>query len=98
MLVSLSKLKSYLQITDTTNDTLLSSLIDQASVFIESYTGRKLVAQDYDVRMDGHGENEFLFPQYPVNTLASFQYNAGTIGTQVWENYNEDNYFLDNES
>lgn len=52
MLVSLSKLKSYLKITDTTNDTLLSSLIDQASVFIESYTGRKLEAQDYNVRMD----------------------------------------------
>lgn len=98
MLVSLAKLKNYLKITDTTNDTLLSSLVDQASVFIESYTGRKLEAQDYNVRMDGHGENEFLFPQYPINTLTSFQYNTGNIGIPVWENYSTDGYFLDSET
>ena len=98
MLVSLAKLKSYLQITDNTNDTLLSSLIDQASVFIESYIGRKLEAQDYDVRMDGHGENEFLFSQYPVNGLTDFKYNTWSIWTPVWEDYSADDYFLDSET
>lgn len=98
MLISLSDLKAYLNITDSSQDSLLTSAIEQASSFIDSYTNRKLEAQDYSLRLDWHGEDEFIFPQYPVNTLTSFQYNSWTIGTPVWEDYNKDKYYLDNDT
>lgn len=98
MLITLQQLKDYLKIIDSSQDSLLTSAIEQASSFINSYTKRKLEAQDYNVRLDGHGEDEFIFPQYPVNTLTSFQYNSGTMGTPAWVDYNVDQYFLDNET
>jgi len=99
MLANLAELKSYLWITDSDEDTLLTALLWQADAFIKSYTGRDLEANDYaDELYSWKAEREFLLKQFPVNSLTSFKYNTGTLWTPVWEAFDEDSYRLDEET
>jgi len=97
MLTTLQSLKDYLKITTSDDDSLLTSAIEQASSFITDYCNREFEAQDYQKRMDWHGEDEFILDHFPVNSLSSFQYNTGTLGNPIWEDYDTDSYMLDNE-
>src|SRR3954470_1309144 len=45
-LCTTAQVKSRLNITDGTDDALISELIDQVSGWVETYVGRKLVAED----------------------------------------------------
>lgn len=45
-LANISQIKAHLNITDTTDDTLLAELLVQVSSWIEGYTGRKLTPED----------------------------------------------------
>lgn len=47
------------------------SLINAASAVANKYTGRKLSARDYIVRLDGNGKDEILLPEFPVNSVTS---------------------------
>lgn len=98
MLITLQQIKDYLKITDNTSDALLTSAIKQAGDFIESYTGRKLEATDYTLRIDGNGQDELVLPHFPVNTLTSLSYNSGTLGTPVWTSFDANNYMVDSET
>lgn len=93
---TLEDLKEYLGITDSDDDALLNSLIEQATAFIQSYTWRDLIAKDYtDQEYNWEGQREFILDQFPVNSLTSFQYNTWTLWNPIWSDFDPDTYKLD---
>ena len=95
MLATLQEVKDYLWITDTSEDTVLTSLLNSSDNIIKSLTWRDFEATNYTEYYNWKWENEFLLNQYPVNTLTSFQYNTGTFSNPVWTDFDEDNYKLE---
>lgn len=96
-LTTLQKVRDYLQIAtaDTTKDTLIGELINQATDFIENYCGaRRFLATSYvSIRDSRKGHNVFL-EQLPVRTLTTVEYRSGTPSTPIWNTYNVDSYIL----
>jgi uncharacterized phiE125 gp8 family phage protein len=86
-LTSLINLKSYLNISVETYDTLLENLIDRATALFESFTGRNLMARDYsydsssddydadNAILDGNGFDQIILPQYPINSVTTLRIN-----------------------
>ena len=55
--ITLAELKEHLRITDTDEDTYLSSLIEAATATVEQFLGRKLITQQLKVTMDCQCDN-----------------------------------------
>lgn len=73
-LTTLAKLRARLNIQSayTEADTVLESLIDQASAAIESNCNRLFKSRTYTAEvLNGSGSNILLLPQYPVSNIAS---------------------------
>ena len=94
MIASLSELKSYLWITDSSQDTILTIFLDSADDFVRSYIGREIESATYTEYFDGDGQREILMKNYPVTTLTSFEENTGTIQTPVWTAVDSSTYKL----
>lgn len=98
MIASLQEVKDYLGITDNSQDTLLTSLLESADALVKSYTGRDFEEQTYTHLFNWKGELEFLLKQYPVSVLTSFQYNTGSFSTPSWTDFDQDSYKPDPET
>lgn len=104
MLATLEELKLYLWITDSDSDDVLNQLLAQSQAFIQSYTGRDLIATDYTKELySWKAEREFQLKQFPIITvaekeLALFQYNNWTLWTPVWVDFDVDSYRADKEA
>ena len=95
-LATLAEVKEYLGITDTTNDDLLSRLINSASSFVEKETDRRLVATAYDkdtasdkenTWFDGDGSGKQFLRQYPVNSVSAVEVSGATISAASATDY-----------
>jgi hypothetical protein len=80
-LADLDTARWYLKAESTSFDPLIMALINYASAQIEMYCRRRLLARDYDTDAltvgkqptelrDGHGDNELMLKEYPVNSVA----------------------------
>src|SRR5215470_7470603 len=71
-LVSLSDLKSWLDITATNDDSLLGTLITQFSRAILNVIDRPaILPQAYTETYDGRGDVSIMLRQWPVTTISS---------------------------
>lgn len=70
-IVSLSDLKSYLQITSSDKDTLLGDLMNSASHLANRLTGRFFRDKDYTEYYDGDGTRELILKNAPINSITS---------------------------
>ncbi len=90
-LTTLVKLKAYLNLTITTNDTLLEGLIDRVTSLFEGFTNRNLEARDYsyistsddydsdNAIVNGNNRHRITLPQYPVNSLTTLRISTLAI-------------------
>ena len=90
-LTTLAKLKSFMSISGSGNDTLLENSIDRTTALFETETRRKLLARDYsydsdssdydadNAIMDGNNRDEIALPQYPVNSVTTIKINSTSI-------------------
>jgi len=90
-LTSLANLKTYLNISGTTNNTFMETLVDRATALMEEYTRRNLKARDYsydsdsedydkdNAVMDGNDRDVLILPQRPVNSLTTLRVNEQAI-------------------
>lgn len=53
------------------NASLLESLINRASDFVETYTGGPVINKTITVDLDGDGSDEIALPYYPVQSISS---------------------------
>jgi uncharacterized phiE125 gp8 family phage protein len=96
-LTTLTKVKSYLGISNSTHDTLLSSIITSVSAGVESFCGRRFGSASYTEYYDTDGETKIFLPNYPVTTLTSVKYQGGTWDNITWFDYPTPGYLLTGE-
>ena len=65
-LTTLANFKEYAGITGTTNDTLISALINRSTSAIQLYTGLDLISTTYREIQDWDGSSDVLTEQYPI--------------------------------
>jgi hypothetical protein len=66
-------------ILDTTQDALLTRLIDSASQQIDNYCNRQFVSASYTQYFDGNRANEIILPRSPITTISSVSIDSGRV-------------------
>jgi hypothetical protein len=67
-IITISELKTYLDIEDTTDDDRLQSVIVAVTDFFETECNRKFESRDYTEYYNGDGGNELFLNQFPINS------------------------------
>ena len=75
-LTTVAKVKEYLGVTATSEDALISRLVDWATDLIHSYCGRIFSEAAYDEYYDGDGTEGLLVNQYPISAVSSVEVNG----------------------
>lgn len=92
--VSLAEAKEQCRIvsSDTTHDSLLARLINEAVSSIETITGARLSDQTVRLDLDGFASSNIDLGVYPVNSITSVVYDDAdnvaqtmVLGTDYWE-------------
>jgi hypothetical protein len=96
-LATLTELKAYLSITDSTKDVVLQLLLDAADATVETYCGRDFEADATDRTeiVDGKAQRSILLRKYPIVSLTKVERNAGTLDVPVWETVPASSYRVD---
>ena len=84
-LTTLANCKSWLKLTaaQTTDDTILSRLISASSALLQSWLNRNILAQVYTEVLDGQGNNQIVFANYPVTAVASLSIDKIIIPASI---------------
>lgn len=98
MLITLSELKSYLWISDDSEDAILNIFVDSASSFVKSYLDRNIEKEDYTEYEDGDAQRIIVLDNYPVNSITSFEYNEWTIDSPDFQEIDASKYKLKPET
>jgi uncharacterized phiE125 gp8 family phage protein len=85
-LTTLAEAKAYLRITETSEDSLIESLINAVSDQIENYCRRKLKEQTYtDEEYDGTNSASLLLSQFPVSSITSVKIDDVLIDSSEYK-------------
>jgi hypothetical protein len=93
-LTTKEKVKFYLNITDTSKDTLIDQTISGVSGYIQRYTGKNFLSQTYAEIRDSEGKSKLFLYNYPVTSLTSLEYRSGTPTSPVWNTFDANSYLL----
>lgn len=69
----LSDVKGVLEISDTSQDSLLTTLVNRAKGLVEEVTDRKILQQTFTEYHDGHGEKAIYVNNPPIDTSQTLQ-------------------------
>jgi len=78
-LTDLPTVKSWLGLTTTATDTLISSLITAVSTFIPNYLGRQILSADYVETYRGNGQDVMLLRNFPITAVTSVAFAGQTL-------------------
>jgi hypothetical protein len=98
---TLARQKSFMGITSTTNDTLLTRLILSATDFVKKYTRRDFFRQAYsNEQYHGTGTTKLVLKNYPIDSGETFslQQRAPSWTDDVngdWQTIDTDQYIVD---
>src|SRR5438309_1085729 len=81
-LTTLAALKAYAQVSVSTDDAVLTSMIAAASAAARSYLNRDVTTASYTITRDGRGTAMMLLPQFPVTAVAQVIVDGRTIPAQ----------------
>lgn len=102
-LTTAASVKTYLDISASTWDSLLATLVTSCSVWIENYCGgRRFKNSGTDVTEILDGDPEFFgskvlfLKNYPIISVTSISYATGTLGSPNWNVYDSANYYVKN--
>ena len=98
-LTSRARLKEYLGIDvgDTSKDAILDSLINRATDWFESVTGRRYKKATYDELYDG-GSDKLFLKNYPVRVLTSIKFRENTIAAPTYKDFNANDFVIYKEA
>lgn len=95
-ITTLSKVKSWLGVTEVNDDALLERLISSASRYILSYIQRpSLLNSTYTETFDGYNDARKFLSYWPVNSVQSVKIGAQTINAAQSSNLNSSGYVVD---
>ena len=92
--VTLNEAKSHLRVDGNDSDGDITALIDQATKYVESVTGRALVTQTWKVVLDSL-PTELKLPKPPLQSVSSISYQDANNATQT---LGASNYTVDTNS
>ena len=92
MLASLADLKTYLGVTDNSEDAVLTVFLNGADAYAKNRMGRDIEKGTDPIveEMDGHGENVIQVRNWPIVSVASVEYND----LVSWKPYDPSAYFV----
>jgi len=94
-LTSLARQKEFMGITSSDYDTILTSLINSTTDFIERYCDRRFISTVYTNEVyDGTGSSQLLLKQFPVTTFTSLQKRDTTKNESSWTTLESEDYFV----
>ncbi len=95
-LTTTAKVKLYLGISDTAQDTLIDNFVNQATDFIERFCGkRRFLRTTYTNEIYDSPRGRCLFlNNFPVSALTIVEYRGGTPSTPTWTTYDANGYIL----
>lgn len=78
-----------LKIDHTVDDALIDKWIGAARDYVETFTGRKLISQTWDLKLDGFPSCDILrLPFPPVTSVTSITYTDTAGASQTWDSAN----------
>jgi hypothetical protein len=78
-LTTLANVKDWLQISVSSNDALLTRMIQAFSDAVANEINRDIGSQVFAVTLDGNGGTKLSFPNYPVTAIASLYVDGSAI-------------------
>jgi hypothetical protein len=97
-LTTVARLKSFMNKTDSSDDTILAILIDVCTDFIEGYCKRRFFETTYTNEVyDGSGRGALLLKNYPVDQTAPFsvQRRQSISNEDDWDDLDGENFHVD---
>lgn len=94
-LTSLSRLKARLGISDTSYDTILTQLINEATDAIQGYCGRRFIESTYENELYDGGDGSrasLILMAYPVSSISAIGERSGTVTSPSWRTMSVDEY------
>lgn len=92
--ILLSEVRDFLKISHQEEDAILTSHIRAATSACESFTGRKLIRQQWQLTLNNWGEGAIQIPLSPILTVDKIEY----WNMNIFQEISETNYLLDNTS
>jgi hypothetical protein len=91
-----SRFKDYAEVSGSSDDTLITILINQVTEFIENYTGRRFKQTAYtNEEYDGTGNHKLILKQYPVSTFTNLQERSTRQNEDDWNVLDSKDYFVE---
>src|SRR3990167_9642771 len=91
--VTLTEAKAHLRIDNSTEDTLITTLINVATEYAEKRLSRSLISQTWDLYLDEFpSENKIVIPFPPLQSITYIKYYDSNNIQQTWAS---SNYVLD---
>jgi len=100
-LTTLARVKTFLGISGTSNDELLTSLINSCTDFIENYCDRRFKQKAYTNELyNGNGTNKLLLKNYPVDESSTFKLEerSSDLNEDDWNEIDTEYYFVHYDS
>lgn len=97
-LTTLARLKTYLDITGSGDDTLLETIIDSVTEFVENYCHRRFKKTTYTEEMysTGRGDKVIILKQYPVISTETFtlEVRCSSLNEDDWDEIDSEYYHI----
>jgi uncharacterized phiE125 gp8 family phage protein len=94
MTVDITKIKTYLGISVSTHDTVLTNLMTAVCAFIENVCDRVFNETTYTEEIYSGGEKIIFLKKYPVSAVSKVEYKSGSNSNPTWTEFTEDDYDL----
>lgn len=96
MIITLDQIKAHLDITDNADNSVLTSYIAQMSDYLKNKIGRVIEETEIVEYFDGDNLRDTIFlGNYPVTEFTSLEYRSGKFSAPVWNDFDADDYLLD---
>jgi uncharacterized phiE125 gp8 family phage protein len=97
-LTTVEKVKRLLHTSSTTDDDLITELINSCSAKIERLCNRQFLARAYTERMDGHDTHKLVVKHYPINEITAIYEVSGAGSEEETELIADTIYRYDSET
>lgn len=98
-LTTKAKIKDFLGVTSSANDSQFTLLAENVSLAIERYCNRTFVRGTYTEYFDTQQGDQYVFLRnHPIISVTSVKYRTGSWGSPTWTALPADDYMLVNDA
>lgn len=95
-LTTLAAVKQWLNVTATTDDALLASLVSGVSAWVQSWLSRQILSASYSDTLNGNGKDLVFLKNAPITAVASVSVDA--VAIPVRTAIGQSGYYFDDDA